>query len=257
MSYQAKLIAAIFDAASRQHEHPGVQVYHNNFIENGIRALSISFPTLAYFMDEANFRALARAFLLAHPKHQFDWADYGQALPSFLMSYPDRLEYPYLVEVAEMDWLLQEVQRCADKRFDGESFSLLEKESLESLQFDTAPGFTIASFFFPVDMLYQLANDAALANPGARRDAFVHKLNKSMSLAINSDNPRSMLLWRPDYKPEVLSLTDHETTPMTALKNRQSIADVFSHLADKPAHISDWLNKQIASKRIYGVLSLP
>lgn len=256
MAYQQHLIKAIFSAESSQAGEPGVQIYHNNFIENGIRALSISFPSLAYFMKEYDFRALAREFLLTHPKTQFDWADYGQNLPAFIMSHPNLVELPYLAEVAELDWLLQQVQRSSDKHFDGESFALINESDPSKLIFDMAPGFRLASFFFPVALLFQLATDVTLAEQSAKRDVFMQKLNKSMADAINIDTPRSIMLWRPDYKAEMFSLSRGEQVLFKQLENAESIADIFSHFADTPDQISTWLSEQIVQKRIYGVRSI-
>lgn len=254
MAYQTDIIEAIFKASSGKHEQAGVQVYHNNFIENGIRALSISFPTVAFFVEEADFRALAREYLLAQPKTQFDWADYGESFADFIMAHPNLVELVFLSELAELDWLIAQVQRSEDKIFEGESFALLNEHSLDRLVFEPAPGFIIAKFFFPVSQLYQLANDAELAVEGPQRSAFMRTLNKSMSDAINLDTPRSILLWRPDYQAQILSLDDSETALFTQLQNAESIDHIFSHFADTPEQISIWLSEQIVQKRIYGVL---
>jgi hypothetical protein len=253
VNYQKHLIADIFKQSSAAHPIPGVQVYHNNFIENGIRALAISFPTLAHIMGNADFRGLARAFLVSEVKTQFDWADYGQTLPDFIMAHANLVGLPYLAEVAELDWLLHEVQRSEDKSFDGESFAKMNELDPSEWVFEMAPGFKLASFFFPVDQLYRLAHDAELANKGPLRDAFTQDLAQAMTHAIKLDKPWSMAVWRPRYKAKMLKLDDHDLAAFQRLEKSQSIADIFTHFSRRSMDISAWLSEQIIQKRIYGV----
>jgi hypothetical protein len=255
VDYQAKLINEIFSAKSSQHPIAGVKVYHNNFVENGIRALSITFPTITSLMGESDFRGLARSFLLSNIKTQFDWADYGAQLADYIMSHPNFAELPYLSEVAEFDWLIHQVQRSNDKSFDGESFEKLNTDEPQSLVFELAPGFTLAKFFFPVELLYRLAHEPELQNAGPEREEFMLTLNKSMNDAINAEQARSIVLWRPDYKAEMLSVSDHEITIFQQLQKNESIENVFASFDNAPEQLSAWLSEQIMQKRIYGVRS--
>lgn len=256
MSYQQQLMKDILNADAGKHNCKGVQVYHNNYVENGIRALSISFPTLVYFIEQANFRALAKAYLLAHPKTQFDWADYGKTLPQFLLSHPIAVKLPYLTEVAELDWLIHELGRCVDKPFDGESFTLISELDLSQLVFEPAPGFNLATFFFPVMPLYRLANEPTLALAGPERDAFMQSLTVTMGQAKHIERAGTIMLWRPDYKAEMLCLSESEAGIFTQIAKKQSIATVFSHFSDQPQQIPLWLSEQIVKKRIYGVRAI-
>jgi hypothetical protein len=255
VSYQTRIIQEIFDAESSHHSLPGMKVYHNNFIENGIRALSITFSSVFALMDEGDFRALARAYLLAEPKTHFDWADYGVSFSDFIMTHPNLSEVPYLSEVAELDWLLQGVQRAKDKTFDGESFGLLNERDPNELVFETAPGFALARFVFPVDKLYQLAHEPQLQVEGETRSIFMDDLNKSMRDAINSEQARSIVVWRPDYKAEMLNVSDDVKEVFQHLHNQDSIANIFAAFAEQPEQLSPWLTEQISQKRLYGVRS--
>ncbi|WP_395344655.1 DNA-binding domain-containing protein [Ningiella sp. W23] len=255
MNYQQKLIKNIFSANSASHELNGVQVYHNNFIENGIRAMSISFPTVHFLLDEADFRGLARAFLLAHPKAQFDWADFGEEFAPFIMQTPGIDSMPYLTEVAELDWRMGTIEREKDVAFDAQSFNLLNERPHSELKFTLAPGFSIAKFLFPVELFYHFANTPSLHEQGAEREAFMQKLNNSISDAINSDRARSIMLWRPDYKAKLLSLSDINQTAFEQLNSRDSIASVLEHFEQQPEALEPWLTEQIQEKRIFGVHS--
>jgi len=257
MSYQQQIIKGIFKNQDVDDQPDGLRVYRNNFIETGIRALAISFPTLAYFLEQADFRALSRAYLLEHPKTQFDWADYGESFAGFILSHPNLVELPYLSEVAELDWHLQCLERSSDKAFNGDSFALLNVHEHSSLRFDLAPGFRLLKCFFPVGQLHRLASDKELAEEGPLRAEFMQNLNKLMSDAIKSEEPRSVLIWRPDYKAEILTLAVPEQQLFEKLGSQETVADIFAHFDDSPDELSAWLSEQIMQKRIYGVSLIP
>jgi hypothetical protein len=208
-------------------------------------------------MHEADFRGLAREYLLAHPKTQFDWADYGHDLADFIMSHANFEQLPYLSEVAELDWLLHRLQRCEDKHFDAASFQLLSEEDPNNLVFETAPGFDIAQFIFPVDMLYQLSTDPLLQEEGDAKQTFLMTLNNSMDHARNSDQARSIVIWRPDYKAEMLHVSGDAIKVFQHLNNSDSVASIFATFAEQPEQLSSWLSEQISQKRIYGVRLKP
>ena len=123
------------------------------------------------------------------------------------------------------------------------------------LVFETAPGFTLARFVFPVDKLYQLAHEPQLQVEGETRSIFMDDLNKSMRDAINSEQARSIVVWRPDYKAEMLNVSDDVKEVFQHLHNQDSIANIFAAFAEQPEQLSPWLTEQISQKRLYGVRS--
>ena len=90
-----------FDASIQVNIQTGLNVYTNNFIENGIRALSITFPTVEGLIGEDSFRMLSRKLLRHEAKASFDWAEYGITLPTFIEGQEALETYPFLSEVAQ------------------------------------------------------------------------------------------------------------------------------------------------------------
>jgi hypothetical protein len=140
----------------------GLNVYTNNFIENGIRALSITFPTVEGLIGEDSFRVLSRKFLRHEAKASFDWAEYGITLPTFIEGQEALETYPFLSEVAELDWTIHCVQRETDKKFQPATFASLESGDTNALRFIAAPGLQTRNFWFPVAYLYQLIHEPYL-----------------------------------------------------------------------------------------------
>jgi hypothetical protein len=274
-AYQRQLIAKIFnmyppysqeeaiegversrlDASIHVNIQGGLNVYTNNFIENGIRALSITFPTVTGLIGEDSFRMLARKFLRQDAKASFDWAEYGITLPTFIEG-QDALEtYPFLSEVAELDWVIHYVQRQADKEFEPSTFASLETGDTDLLRFTPAPGLQLLAFWFPVVDLYQLIHDPYLQSEEGilARKALLQKTTKSINNAINMATPRSLLLWRAEYKAQFKYISDAEADVIQQINAQASVNAVINTVGKHNIDLVEWLSKAISNKLIFAV----
>lgn len=139
-----------------------LNIYHNNFIENGIRALAITFPSVEGLIGADSFRILAKHYLIDEPKTQFDWGDYGESFSEYIDEQEALAEYPFLGEAAELDWLIHLIQRKGDIEFRAQTFAKLETNDSADLRFVPAPGLTLMLSWFPVVDLHQLVHDPYL-----------------------------------------------------------------------------------------------
>jgi hypothetical protein len=232
-----------------------LNVYTNNFIENGIRALSITFPTVEGFMGEDSFRMLSRRYLKCETKTSFDWAEYGCGLPVFITEQEALEEYPFLCEVAQLDWAIHKAQREPDQTFAAASFALLESGDTSLLRFLPAPGLQVLKFWFPVSDLYRLIHDPSLqsAQGALARQALLTEINISISSAINNSSPRSLILWRPEYKAQFEYLSEAEADVMQQLVEHASVDAIIESIGTHNIDLVAWLSKAISNKFIFCV----
>lgn len=233
----------------------GLNVYSNNFIENGIRALSITFPTVEGFIGEDSFRMLSRRYLKHEAKTSFDWAEYGNNLPVFIAEQEALQEYPFLSEVAQLDWLIHCAQREADKVFEAASFALLESGDTSVLRFVPAPGLQVLKFRFPVVDLYRLVHDPAMQSEENKlaRETLLKEIKISISDAINNATGRSLILWRPDYKAQFEYISDAEADVMQQLIDQASVDTIIETIGTHHIDLVAWLSKAISNKLIFSV----
>jgi hypothetical protein len=267
MEYQSLLIKALFNTslelvdskASESSTNDAITVYHNNYIESGIRALSISFASVYGFMDEADFRKLATAYIHAHPKTSFDWADFGEHFSRFMFDIEALAGMPFLPELAELDWRLSYIERASNKQFDGASFSLLQTHSTDELRFVAAPGLQLMNAFFPLNELYHLIHEVDVGSPEVATDAGNAEnsgahVNKLINSAINLPEQRSIVLWREDYKGLFEYVDEASMNAFKSLLNGSSISGVLSHFGDDQNAMTNWLQQHIQTKKIYAVV---
>jgi hypothetical protein len=281
-AYQNKLIAAIFNSESDSQNdavnNPGLdatvastaevlKIYKNNFIENGIRALAITFPTVEGLISEDSFRVLARHYLLQEHKAEFDWAEYGESMADYIDEQEALESSPFLGECAELDWCIHQIQRAANKTFASDSFSKLESENISQLRFVAAPGLQLLLTWFPVCELHQLVHDPMLQTPeGAKQRSeltasiqqkmsagTIHSEDSFSSDAINIKAPRSLVLWRAEYKTEFEYLSDAEAAIIEKILQGNSVAHIIEALSERGLDITAWLTDAIQKQRIFAV----
>ena len=276
--YQRQLVAKIFNMRPRVHMHhdagglsepiqsetdtqTGLNVYINNFIENGIRALSITFPTVEGLIGEDSFRILSRKLLRHEAKASFDWAKYGITLPTFIESQKALEAYPFLSEVAELDWAIHCIEREADKKFEPSTFASLESGDTSLLRFIAAPGLQTRSFWFPVADLYRLIHEPYLQSEEGvlARKEVLKNITESINNAINMTTPRSvvprsLVLWRAEYKAQFEYLSDAEAQVIQNINEQASVDAVIETISTHDIDLVAWLTKAISNKLIFAVV---
>lgn len=89
-------------------------VHRNNRALGLIKALEDSFPVTRLLLGEACFRAVAGAFINAQPPTSPVLFEYGGALPSYLAGLVALADYPYVADVALLEYHRIEAWHAAD-----------------------------------------------------------------------------------------------------------------------------------------------
>jgi hypothetical protein len=80
-------------------------VYRNNVALSLSRALAARFPATVRLVGEDYFTPLSRAFTVAHPPANPILLAWGAAFPAFLAGRTELSAYPWLPDVARLEWL--------------------------------------------------------------------------------------------------------------------------------------------------------
>ena len=118
--------AALFDPARDGALAPALKgdparlgIYRGNLKANWVRALSSSYPVLRRLVGDEFFEALARVYGRARPSRDPDLDRFGAGLPDFLDGFAPAADYPYLPDVARLEWLVHDAHYATDA--DGDS----------------------------------------------------------------------------------------------------------------------------------------
>ncbi|MFT6267877.1 MAG: hypothetical protein ACJAVV_000682 [Alphaproteobacteria bacterium] len=239
-------------------QHSAFGLYHNNYIENGIRAMSITYRSVFAIMDEDDFRKLSIGYLSMYPKTCFDWADYGEGFSDYMLNIDALASMPFLPELADIDWRLMHIERTSNQSFDGASFGLLQTIPLDNLYFECAPGLQVTEAIFPIQELYQLAHqfvdEKQIGAEQAQKTSHVNKINNLINIAIKSPSYRSIVLWREEYKGLFEYCDTASANAFSSMLANNSISDVLSHFGDDQSAMTNWLQLHIQSRKIFAVV---
>jgi len=79
-------------------------VYRNNVVVSLTEALAMRFPVVQRLVGEAFFRQMARVYVeLDRPKTPV-LTQWGDGFPAFLAGFPPLLDYPYMADVARIEY---------------------------------------------------------------------------------------------------------------------------------------------------------
>lgn len=253
VDFQNKLIAHIVQPDNTGAKLPAVEVYKNNFIENGIRALSISYPTLLNVLGESDFRRLAASYLASVTKIEFDWADFGAQMSDFILSSEVSQDLPYLSEIADFDWCRQMSERSKDTLFDTDSFMKLSSVAPSKVRFKVNESAKLVSYYFPMPLFLKLSTIPETNEYMEERKEILNALKNAINDAINLDEPRSYVVWKAEYKAEIEPIDVRSNYAFNAMLNRQSVEQVLSCFGESTEQMAAWIEDCIAKRLICAV----
>ncbi|MDR3527277.1 MAG: DNA-binding domain-containing protein [Rhizomicrobium sp.] len=104
--------------AASLHQFEGAEshlaIHRNNRMAALIDALAIAFPATQRIVGEEYFRAMAGAFVCAHPPRAPLLLAYGDELPAYIAAFAPAAEISYLADVARLEAAVMRAYHAAD-----------------------------------------------------------------------------------------------------------------------------------------------
>ncbi len=202
-----------------------LQIYKNNTHFTLRDLLKDSFPVTTILLGEKFMNFAAREFITAFPPVSGDMNGYGLEFPQFLANLPNLNKFPYVPDVAMLEWLAHEAYMS--KRLPALKGEMLAgvKDPLE-LKLHLQPHVHLLRSGWPVDDLW-----AAINEEGA-------------DLSGQSINPREtfIVVFREETKIAVWSVTEGGYTFIEHLQSKPDFAAAATAaLKAEPALVLDKL----------------
>jgi len=208
----------------RQGRGPGaaqrLQIYRNNLFEGLGDALRAVFPVLAQLVGDEFFLPLARRFIAAHPLRAAQLQGFGRELPAFLAGLPMAADWPYLADVAALEWAWHEVYHEADGApLRPQHLAQVPTGRQLDLRLTLVPAARLVASPYPVLRIWQ-------AHQGNADPAF--------SLSLDDGGVRLLLLRRaPEI--ELVLLAESEHAWLSALASGRTLAEATLTAIDADA----------------------
>lgn len=81
-------------------------LYRGNLTALSFTTLSQAYPVLLQLVGQAYFEQMAKAYARAYPSQSGNLAEFGQGLAQLLQDRPEISTYPYLPDIASLEWSL-------------------------------------------------------------------------------------------------------------------------------------------------------
>jgi uncharacterized protein len=112
--YSGEKTSTVFLTDGASGDARRLNIYRNNMLFGLEDALTRVFSVVKKLVGEDFFKTLARDYIAAHPQHSGDRHTFGHALAAFLGAYGYVQEWPYIAEMATLEWALFEAEIAAD-----------------------------------------------------------------------------------------------------------------------------------------------
>jgi len=154
-------------AAGRGHVAHRYALYRGNLTASWTKTLAAACPVVLALVGEEFFGGLARAYGRAHPSDNPDLNHFGAHFSSFLRHFPHVADYPYLPDMAALEWLLHRAHYAPSAQgLTAEQLAAIPPDQLENARFALHPAVQLFKSDWAVIPLWQAHQpDSGIAFP--------------------------------------------------------------------------------------------
>ncbi len=230
--------------AERVQPPHGLEIYREGYALRLIEALATDHPGVRAMAGPADFDAMARAYIAAHPPRHPSIRWFGRGLADFLAITPPFSRTPAAAEMARFEWALGEAFDAADAApLTAREVMALPPDAWETLAFTPLPSLRRLTLAFEVPQAWQ------------RRDAVEPGALEVPAAAT----PTDWIVWRPALESNFRSLETDEAAMLGAMMDGHPFPDlcqavaVFVGDAQAPARAAGLLRSWVEGGMIAGL----
>ena len=154
--YQQYLLNEIFSfSKSTALPNEGLSIYQNNLLMTALRSLSISYPVIESMIGDHALYVLTRRLLDMDKPASGDWAEWGSKLSTCLFNSELYESYPYLPDIANVEWAFHTASRSEALAFDSNSLQRLSNSDLEDIRCILSPSVSLLPSAYPQYQLWK------------------------------------------------------------------------------------------------------
>lgn len=216
-------------------EAQGIDIYRRNLLANAQRALSISFPTVFQLLDSNVSKNLVYQFLRISPPSQGDWTQWGVDFSHFIATMEVGYRYPYLADCAAVDWHVHCALHGADQTLEQSSLQRLADTEPENIVIEFNQNVTLVNTKYPLTDIFQAHHHS---------DEIYREvaMNKAQQILSREPIEQVVMIYRPEFKPEISTLTASEEAFMLRLMSGGSLDQALNAVKNDSTFVFEqWL----------------
>ncbi|OFA03160.1 DUF692 family multinuclear iron-containing protein [Duganella sp. HH101] len=230
--FDAELAPAALAQFKGEHSEHRYALYRGNLSATWGKTLGAAYPVIQMLVGEEFFGGLAQAYGRAQPSDSGDLNRFGAHFADFLRAFPHVADYPYLPDMATLEWTLHRAHYAPSAEgVTAQQMAALSPQQVETARLQLHPACTLLASAWAVIPLWQ-------AHQAEGEVAFPSEL------ALASYG----LVTRPHWKTRVLALSaaSHAALSVLAADGELGAAlDAAFELDedyDFAAHLQQWID---------------
>ena len=186
----------------------GLGVYRGNIRANTARALGAAYPVVEQIVGPEFFSGLAARYSLRFPSASGDLNEFGEHLALFLTDFSAAADFPYLADVARLEWRVHRAHFAADPEpFNPDRLAALSPEEQAHLCPQLHPACSVLQSAYPLARIWE-----------------VHQASFTGAFEVEfPDHPGYALVFRPRYRVEVAGISDAEAAFLNMCRDGQTL----------------------------------
>jgi hypothetical protein len=133
----------------------GLDAHRRHARASARRNLMAAYPTVSAMLGEEGMAALAVSLWHAEPPVRGDVGEWGEGLPALLATQPELQNWPWLADVARLDWARHRCGRTAGQPVDTDSLLALGSADPAQLRLALQPHVMTVCATWPLDGLWR------------------------------------------------------------------------------------------------------
>ena len=224
-----------------------LDIYANMYFYRLLDCLAEDYPKVRAALGAAHFHNLVTDYLLRHPSEHPSLRHLGRHLPQFVASHPLAGGFPWLADLARLDWARADLFDAPDAPpLSRDALAALPQERAGEARFTMVPAFALLRFDHEVVRYWRALDDAESgSNPeetihgratgnAAREgpeDSDTHDHEGPCGVATPARRQSWARVWRMDFVVHHCSLDEQEAQCLELVRSGESIARVCQRLA--------------------------
>ncbi|MDM5180755.1 DUF692 family protein [Massilia sp. DJPM01] len=206
-------------------------LYRGNLTVTWNKTLAAACPVLRQLVGEEFFGGLTRAYGMAQPSLDADLNRFGAGFARFLDGFPHIADYPYLPDMARLEWALHRAHYAPDADPIGAAaLATLSPEAFEDARYTLHPACSLIASSWAVVPLWQ-----------------AHQPDSGVDFPSAMNYPSAALVARPRWKTELVALTPAHAGALAALAGGYTMGEALDaafaldEQFDIGAHLAQWV----------------
>ena len=177
-----------------------LSIYAEAYFARILESLEDDFPTLRKVLGEESFVKLIADYLKNHPSRYATIGEIGKNLPQFLKTYEMTKAYPFVAEIAQLEWqLICAFFSRSHLALNLDEYSSVGMDAWAQARFSLSESVHLLQLHWPVDQLWECKNKDdfdGMLSEFAERETFIliHQNAQGVCVVKSISSPEYQIL---------------------------------------------------------------